>query len=177
MIRRPPRSTLFPYTTLFRSGRPGWRREEPSRGEREPGARRVAGARCEHPGVHDVRTPERRARADRPRSPPGRRSADAGTHRPPRERGHPGGPERSRAHASGPGDLEESRARGVIPFLPAPPPAPAPSPGLLRAYVVSLEGKETKEGRKRRKAGTEGRRKETWFPIRSASFSARTFRR
>src|SRR5258708_13200344 len=24
MIRRPPRSTLFPYTTLFRS--PGWRR-------------------------------------------------------------------------------------------------------------------------------------------------------
>src|SRR5258707_15229228 len=28
MIRRPPRSTLFPYTTLFRSGqpgRPGWR--------------------------------------------------------------------------------------------------------------------------------------------------------
>src|SRR5256885_17128385 len=37
MIRRPPRSTLFPYTTLFRSNRPreifiethaGWRREE-----------------------------------------------------------------------------------------------------------------------------------------------------
>src|SRR3712207_9214887 len=26
MIRRPPRSTLFPYTTLFRSGSPGpWR--------------------------------------------------------------------------------------------------------------------------------------------------------
>src|SRR2546427_913130 len=24
MIRRPPRSTLFPYTTLFRSGRPAW---------------------------------------------------------------------------------------------------------------------------------------------------------
>src|SRR3712207_9163619 len=24
MIRRPPRSTLFPYTTLFRSGRPTW---------------------------------------------------------------------------------------------------------------------------------------------------------
>src|SRR3712207_8100133 len=23
MIRRPPRSTLFPYTTLFRSGEPG----------------------------------------------------------------------------------------------------------------------------------------------------------
>src|SRR5256885_3359651 len=24
MIRRPPRSTLFPYTTLFRSIEPGW---------------------------------------------------------------------------------------------------------------------------------------------------------
>src|SRR5215475_6234837 len=27
MLRRPPRSTLFPYTTLFRSLRPGGRRE------------------------------------------------------------------------------------------------------------------------------------------------------
>src|SRR5438132_9796912 len=26
MIRRPPRSTLFPYTTLFRSGHGAWRR-------------------------------------------------------------------------------------------------------------------------------------------------------
>src|SRR6266511_6045463 len=35
MIRRPPRSTLFPYTTLFRSGGgcPGgrWRRRRPGR--------------------------------------------------------------------------------------------------------------------------------------------------
>src|SRR2546427_10139056 len=33
MIRRPPRSTLFPYTTLFRSGRraPAGRRAGPSR--------------------------------------------------------------------------------------------------------------------------------------------------
>src|SRR5256885_10885400 len=32
MIRRPPRSTLFPYTTLFRSGRvaPGWRWRSPN---------------------------------------------------------------------------------------------------------------------------------------------------
>src|SRR3712207_8313297 len=28
MIRRPPRSTLFPYTTLFRSGRRGHRLKE-----------------------------------------------------------------------------------------------------------------------------------------------------
>src|SRR3712207_7608243 len=32
MIRRPPRSTLFPYTTLFRSAERG----RPPRGEREP---------------------------------------------------------------------------------------------------------------------------------------------
>src|SRR2546426_1819701 len=28
MIRRPPRSTLFPYTTLFRSPRPGQRHDD-----------------------------------------------------------------------------------------------------------------------------------------------------
>src|SRR5258708_29843466 len=30
MIRRPPRSTLFPYTTLFRSGHPSVRRKHPA---------------------------------------------------------------------------------------------------------------------------------------------------
>src|SRR5687768_18219884 len=40
MIRRPPRSTLFPYTTLFRSRR---REEQPQGGERgEPPACRPA---------------------------------------------------------------------------------------------------------------------------------------
>src|SRR5471032_2252718 len=29
MIRRPPRSTLFPYTTLFRSRCPGWPTKKP----------------------------------------------------------------------------------------------------------------------------------------------------
>src|SRR2546425_8199711 len=28
MIRRPPRSTLFPYTTLFRSGRPAFQGDD-----------------------------------------------------------------------------------------------------------------------------------------------------
>ena len=28
MIRRPPRSTLFPYTTLFRSGFASWNRRD-----------------------------------------------------------------------------------------------------------------------------------------------------
>src|SRR3712207_8568631 len=41
MIRRPPRSTLFPYTTLFRSRDPGGR---PSRA-----ARRSQTARCPVP--------------------------------------------------------------------------------------------------------------------------------
>src|SRR3712207_7532651 len=33
MIRRPPRSTLFPYTTLFRSERAGRQREEAAVGD------------------------------------------------------------------------------------------------------------------------------------------------
>src|SRR2546428_10250175 len=37
MIRRPPRSTLFPYTTLFRSGIPA-RDRTPRRGRRRSGA-------------------------------------------------------------------------------------------------------------------------------------------
>src|SRR5947208_4912187 len=39
MIRRPPRSTLFPYTTLFRSGppRPALARPTTSRRRRVPG--------------------------------------------------------------------------------------------------------------------------------------------
>src|SRR5256886_13081756 len=45
MIRRPPRSTLFPYTTLFRSGRARARR--PSRRARQRGADPVVpGARA-----------------------------------------------------------------------------------------------------------------------------------
>src|SRR2546422_7754223 len=43
MIRRPPRSTLFPYTTLFRSA------EQPGNGRGEP--RPHAGARLCRPGV------------------------------------------------------------------------------------------------------------------------------
>src|SRR3712207_7064148 len=56
MIRRPPRSTLFPYTTLFRSGRRGAPRR--SRG---PDGRR---ARRRQPGHDAGGRPARR----RPRS-------------------------------------------------------------------------------------------------------------
>src|SRR3712207_7373486 len=41
MIRRPPRSTLFPYTTLFRSERPAERAQEALR---PPGPRHQVGA-------------------------------------------------------------------------------------------------------------------------------------
>src|SRR2546427_3226909 len=57
MIRRPPRSTLFPYTTLFRSPRSG---QEDHR-HRLQGARRdqhrrpVARARCLEPSGHPDR--------------------------------------------------------------------------------------------------------------------------
>src|SRR3712207_7187642 len=44
MIRRPPRSTLFPYTTLFRSLVPSFRRRLDRPGGRV-GGHRVAGAR------------------------------------------------------------------------------------------------------------------------------------
>src|SRR5438876_6891432 len=37
MIRRPPRSTLFPYTTLFRSTRPARRRDGDRAGPRGAG--------------------------------------------------------------------------------------------------------------------------------------------
>src|SRR5258708_27015207 len=33
MIRRPPRSTLFPYTTLFRSGLEAWQAALPLKGD------------------------------------------------------------------------------------------------------------------------------------------------
>src|SRR3712207_7732130 len=36
MIRRPPRSTLFPYTTLFRSTCRGWRSPRRRTGRRAP---------------------------------------------------------------------------------------------------------------------------------------------
>src|ERR1041385_9489327 len=44
MIRRPPRSTLFPYTTLFRSVAPAARRAPPGR---PPAQARPLGSRSE----------------------------------------------------------------------------------------------------------------------------------
>src|SRR3712207_9323347 len=76
MIRRPPRSTLFPYTTLFRSARG----EGDARGEgRARGDRRRAAARAlrlrlaTHQAVAD---PRRRSHLRRVRRAELRRSAD-----------------------------------------------------------------------------------------------------
>src|SRR2546429_4234952 len=60
MIRRPPRSTLFPYTTLFRSGLPGLQ-SSPSEGSQllPPGGPRRADR--PHPATQepqDVRSEE-----------------------------------------------------------------------------------------------------------------------
>src|SRR5256886_16174954 len=53
MIRRPPRSTLFPYTTLFRSDRP---LEDRARPRGDPRQRAAAGVpRLRHGGLQDLR--------------------------------------------------------------------------------------------------------------------------
>src|SRR5437660_10252645 len=58
IIRRPPRSTLFPYTTLFRSCRSGWLRRRPARHR---------GSRPRSPAPRALRPPRRspRRRASR----------------------------------------------------------------------------------------------------------------
>src|SRR2546429_2677676 len=48
MIRRPPRSTLFPYTTLFRSPR---RRSLRMRRNRQPRWLAQSGGGCNHPRI------------------------------------------------------------------------------------------------------------------------------
>src|SRR3712207_7742955 len=67
MIRRPPRSTLFPYTTLFRSLRPGPR--PPPRGALAVG--HVPGRRAPRPRARRRAAAQRRGGArgtPRPRS-------------------------------------------------------------------------------------------------------------
>src|SRR5690606_29804260 len=82
LLRRPPRSTLFPYTTLFRSGRPGAHRRGRSRVRHRPrrAGRPVAG----QPGVGGRvaeghrRVGGGRARGRRRRTHPGRPRQGAG---------------------------------------------------------------------------------------------------
>src|SRR5258708_28254138 len=67
MIRRPPRSTLFPYTTLFRSGvrsppdggsRPALRRKAGRGSPAGPSLRPTAGGRCRRDRVASPRSEE-----------------------------------------------------------------------------------------------------------------------
>src|SRR5256886_11408836 len=62
MIRRPPRSTLFPYTTLFRSG--GVRRERGRTGSGAPGGSPLG--RRPGPGYHRRYRRGRRRDGDAP---------------------------------------------------------------------------------------------------------------
>src|SRR3712207_8584205 len=52
MIRRPPRSTLFPYTTLFRSG------SQAARGQHRPGAHDSRFRKCALPPAHGRTQPD-----------------------------------------------------------------------------------------------------------------------
>src|SRR2546430_13703734 len=53
MIRRPPRSTLFPYTTLFRSETDARRREDRLAGHHRAGRRIGRRAPAHHRGARD----------------------------------------------------------------------------------------------------------------------------
>src|SRR3712207_7313016 len=61
MIRRPPRSTLFPYTTLFRSSRALPDGDRPADRARRPLRRRLGRTG----DIHDARPARGRAGADR----------------------------------------------------------------------------------------------------------------
>src|SRR3712207_6872525 len=64
MIRRPPRSTLFPYTTLFRSGQhaePAGRALEPDVHEPERGVHRLVRERRPGPVQLQLHPPDRKS--------------------------------------------------------------------------------------------------------------------
>src|SRR3712207_8027302 len=64
MIRRPPRSTLFPYTTLFRSGRMTLADVVPAPGEDADRVLALAGA-LEHGSEHPIARAVAEAAAER----------------------------------------------------------------------------------------------------------------
>src|SRR2546421_11429839 len=98
MIRRPPRSTLFPYTTLFRSPARSRQPEGADRAEHAPVRRRPNGQqRAPDRGARDGKVLARQGRA-REIPPPGpapHRSGKARSHRSPRYRRSGGGAARA----------------------------------------------------------------------------------
>src|SRR3712207_3039567 len=117
MIRRPPRSTLFPYTTLFRSG--------PRR--RVVPAGRTAGRAWTrtNPGR---RRPRRR----------GRRSGRTGGDRPAGSAGRPGGPDRRTPPRGGGARARRPRSTGTRSRRTRPP-SPAPRDRPARARPAAAE--------------------------------------
>src|SRR3712207_7110026 len=77
MIRRPPRSTLFPYTTLFRSPAPPVRRPPPAPCGPDGASRTPAAARPASDGR--PRSPPHQARRFPRRSAPCRRRSEEHT--------------------------------------------------------------------------------------------------
>src|SRR3712207_8326553 len=75
MIRRPPRSTLFPYTTLFRSGLAQDVEERARRGGRQA----TAAEEEAHVAAGDVAERDARPAALRPREYRGRRRSEEHT--------------------------------------------------------------------------------------------------
>src|SRR3712207_8809698 len=62
MIRRPPRSTLFPYTTLFRSrprpsGNTAWTRRSPTPPPFEAAAPRATGRDAKMLAINEIKVP------------------------------------------------------------------------------------------------------------------------
>src|SRR2546430_15778380 len=112
MIRRPPRSTLFPYTTLFRSPR-GRRSPKPARERRSnrvPRRHQTALGPPAHRGVPERRLPRRAVRdLHRPGGPPGigpRRNPSGAARQPPlTQHGDPLGPDELRGGGWPPGVL------------------------------------------------------------------------
>src|SRR5689334_25101361 len=97
MIRRPPRSTLFPYTTLFRSG---------GQGEDDPG-----GDRDRDGGEDGLRPPPRRARRehDQREQDRGRGDAEEARAQPDRRQGEEADRERRRDGAEGVPEVDLAR--------------------------------------------------------------------
>src|SRR3712207_6144900 len=167
MIRRPPRSTLFPYTTLFRSGRvrrpsraarAGAVRLRLRRGAGPAGRPRGAGrprrpgpGRPRHPAAHPPgrrrarphgrADPAHRAGAPARRRPPGARAAAVPPHgRRPRERQLGCRRGRAAADAVGPRRRGRTEGAGVKILMDAGPWLPVPPPGYggLENVVATL---------------------------------------
>src|SRR2546421_10808254 len=119
MIRRPPRSTLFPYTTLFRSGRGGlFRRDVPHR------RRATLGARDRDGGLEPPRDPAG-GLSERPAAVA--RNGDgvvAGAAAPAAPRGREGGEPRAprRQRSGGPAAARPRRRSWLDPHSPPPHP-------------------------------------------------------